>query len=225
MKKFVIILLLIVSLNSCDPGWNYYLIKPPLENEGERNWPGYNYKDDSLNIFLTAFDFGFHTNTYIKIGTPLDSVLIYPNFSYITSPHYPDIKHAPYLVDIKCFSKDSLIFENEYWIDDINRGSYLVRVEAWEKDSVIIRKDHVTGEKISKDGFLKPYYLYLNDSLIVHFRYKGFGSSTYNKRNRFFPFWPFTAEKSDFIFHYDIYGNKNLLIFHFSPEKSGEETK
>lgn len=221
MKKFLVILLLIVFLNSCDPGWRYYLIKPPLEEVGEAFGPKYLYKDDSLNMVLKAYDFGYETRLRMYIKTTLDSILIYPQFSYIESPHYPDKTQVSNMFDIVCFSNDSLKYVKRYEVSEINQsfGRHLVRLKAWKRDSVVI---HDRTEYVTLCGyeFFKPYCLYKGDSLSVFFNFQSYA--------HFVPrsaFGYHKKEKCDFNFHYDIYGNGNPLIFHFAPGISGKEAE
>jgi hypothetical protein len=200
-----------------DPGWLYMLRKPCLDRIEQKDYYGYKYiyRNDSLNIKLTADDFALETDVRLKMTTTLDSVIIYPNFSYIESPHFSDKAHVPCWIAFSYFSQDSLIFRKWYNISETKRGKPygVVSLEAWQENSITI-DDRIRRKKISKDEFLSPYCLHNGDILLVAFSYAGF--AIYDKRNRNYPF---TSEKSDFIFHYDIYGNENPLIFHFLPER------
>jgi hypothetical protein len=200
-------------MNSCirDPGWFYMLHQPSLDIIEQKD--GYRYKyiyrSDSLNIKLTAEDFALETWVELNISTTLDSIIIYPNFSYITSPHFINKKHVPISIIIKYFSRDSLILNNCYAISVTKGGwpSEVVSLEKWQANSIII--DNCTKrKKISKDEFLAPYCLNNGDSLIIYFTYPGF--ARYVKHN-------LIPEKSDFIFQYDIYNKNNPLTFHFKP--------
>ena len=214
MKKFLIILLLIVFLNSCDPGWNYYLIRPSLEETIGELRPEYVYKDDSLTIVLNAYDFGYEIKMHLYIKTLLDSILICPQISYIESPHFTDKTQVPNEVEISCIREDSLMFSKYYKIRETNRSwnDYLVLLGAWEKDSIVI-DERIEGQKICRSEFLKPYCLYKGDFLSVFFEYRSF--AIFNP----VVFGYHKAGKCDFDFCYDIYGNKDPLIFYFSPEE------
>jgi len=220
IKKFLIILFLVIFINSCDPGWNYYLVRPSLEETIGELRPEYLYKDDSLTIVLNAYDFGYETRIHLYIETPLDSIILCPQFSYIESPHFTDKTQVPGEVGINCIHKDSLLFSNYYKIKEINRSriDYLVLLEAWEKGNIII--DELTeGRKVYRDEFSKPYCLREGDFLSVFFEYRSFAN--FNPRVLGYH----KAEKSDFILYYDIYGNENPLIFHFAPERFEKEAK
>lgn len=174
---YISFILLVLSINSCvyDPGWRYKVIDPYHENTYHYK---YFYRSYPLNIELAANDFAYETDVKLKINIALDSIIIYPNFAYISSPHFIDKKHAPISIKIKYFSSDSLIL----------------------------------SKKISKDEFLCPYCLNKGDSFLVNFTYPGFAiySNAHDLQS--------AAEKSDFILHYDIFNNKNPLIFAFIPD-------
>jgi hypothetical protein len=174
-KIFIPFILLFFFMNTCmfDPGWRYKVKDPHREDTYHHK---YVYRSYPLSIELTANDFAYETFVELKITTPLDSVIIHPNFAYITSPHFINKKHFPTSIKIEYFSED--------------------RIER---------------KKINKDEFAKPYCLYEGDSLLANFTYPGFAIYSNNSRS--------AVEKSDFIFHYDIYNNKNPLTFNFKPPK------
>jgi hypothetical protein len=211
---------MIIFLNSCDPGWTYYLIRPSMD-EGKPEYANrYICINDSLNIELFAHDFALGTYVELKLETPLDSIEIYPNFSYIESPYFVDKSHIPDRINIKCFSDGTLKYEKLYLIREKDKSyGWEIQKESWEKDNVVI-KEEKEGKTISKAEFLKPYLLQKNDSLLVLFRYRSF--AIYSDRSFFgYP----ASEKSDFIFYCDIYGNKTPLVFHFATKKSGNHEK
>ncbi|MEO0292680.1 MAG: hypothetical protein ABIN61_00460 [candidate division WOR-3 bacterium] len=208
------------SCKTADPGWLYMLERPSLDRVECRYGYGYVYKDDSLGIKLTAQDFAFETDVILRIATPLDSIIIYPNFAYIESPHFVNKVHVPKMIGIKCVSNDSLIFKKMYEIDEIKGKIDLVSLEAWREDRINIKEYYglKKAKKISKDEFLRPYCLQKGYLFSVYFSYKSF--AIYDERNnQRIPFGSpnFTPEKSDFIFYYDIYNNNKPLTFYFKP--------
>jgi len=219
MKKkiFLLIVLLIVFLNSCDPGWNYYLVRPSLEETVGELRPEYRYEDDSLTIVLNAYDFGYETRIHLYIETPLDSIVLYPQFAYIESPHFTDKTQVPGEIEISCMHKDSLLFSNYYKIREINRSrtDYLVLLEAWEREDIII--DELTeSRRIYRSDLLKPCCLRKGDFLSVFFEYRNFAN--FNPRVLGYH----KTGKCEFDFCYYIYGNEKPLKFYFHPHKPEE---
>lgn len=211
---FILVFLIIIQ-TACDPGWRYLLIEPPLDSIDFK----YFYESDSLDIKVYASDFVHDTSVQLGITTRLDSVIIYPNFSYISSTAYKNKSHAPHIVYVELFSENSRVAKRSYSIEETGEVSYsrLMNYAAWEKGDVHIQVQDRMAEyprifQISKEEFLQPLALSRQDSLSIIYEYKSF--AIYRKSR-----WPWRSAKvSGFRFCCDIYNNDRPLEFEFVPK-------
>lgn len=87
-------------------------------------------------------------------------------------------------------------------------------IESSPKDSI----DAGKHKKINIENFSGPYFLHKEENLFVKLIFRSFAA--YDKRNRRAPF---TSEKSDFIFNYDISNNKYPPTFTFTPDTTKKQ--
>jgi hypothetical protein len=101
------------------------------------------------------------------------------------------------------YIKSMYFVDNTHFPDKIEAG-YFPNDSLYNQDSKL--------KKINKDAISGPYFLHKEDKLFVNLRFRSF--AIHDKRNRT---TQFPSEKSDFIFYYDIFNNKNPLTFSFTP--------
>jgi len=140
-----------------------------------------------------------------------------PAWKYkISDPYHKDINHYEYVyrsypLDIKLTANDCAF--NTYVklqittpCDSIKIYPTSAYIESFLKDSLSASKHN-----INKDGFSGPYFLHKENKLLVNLTFESY--APYVKRDRTKPI----SQKSDFIFHYNIFNNNNPLTFTFKP--------
>ena len=155
----------------------------------------------------------YHENTYHREYTyrsyPLNIELSAHDFALET---YVFLQITTPFDSIEIYPTQAYI-KSPHFIETTHPPIY-ANIETLPKDSIYAEQ----YKKVNKKKFSGPYFLSKEDKLLVKLKFEGFAK--YDKRNRNYPF---TSEKSDFIFYYDIFNKENPLTFHFKP--SADTTK
>jgi len=146
----------------------------------------------------------YHENTYhqeyVYRSYPLNIILTAMNSGFYTNVY---LQITTPCDSIKIYPASAYI-ESPYSLDTTHFPTYTI--ESLPKDSLSASKHN-----INKDGVSGPYFLHKENKLLVNLTFESYAPHV--KRDRTKPI----SQKSDFIFHYNIFNNNNPLTFTFKP--------
>lgn len=217
MIRKVYLLIFIILLLNCDPGWQYVLKNPVSETINEK----YLITTNDINLNILSRDFALVSRIELTITTTKDRTTIYPKFAYFSSIHFNKIRIPDNIdIDLKRNGKKEIDKSYSITLQEETKSKFVDnQLLEWENNKINIEETNLNSElpkatqkSIKKDVLLSPITIDKNDSLVIYFRFRSFALDDKS-------IWP-SGKKSGFIMHYEVEKGREPLQLMFEYRRN-----